>query len=429
METSALSSRSSDSWSLDAAAALRDDLVKTRLPKGPAAETKRLSAGPPRKVLADEPTAGDAQEAPRYEVCEEVGRGGMGKVLRVKDTDLNRQVAMKVLITEEAADVHVRRFIEEAQITGQLEHPNVLPVHDFGVSPEGGLFFTMKLVRGHRTIEDVVEKLREGEPETHREFTFERRVQVIQQVCHALRYAHLRGVVHRDIKPQNIVLGSCGEVFLVDWGVAKLLDELGADPTSDRAPEGVKGLRRESGRAGKASEIHQTRDGDWLGTPAYMAPEQVVGRQAEVDPRTDLYSLCAVLYELLSLHYYLGPLDGKVGDLMGAILQRVPVDAEAHLDAKNGRVPRILSRICRKGLAKRREERFQSARELEQALQGWLEGNAPIVCPGTAIKRGLSKWGSLIDRYPVMLPAISITIAVLLATWIVFSAWLVLRGR
>ncbi len=421
-----LESRAGAAWPPGAAPGLHEDMVKTRIPAGgstillPPSQATKSAA--PQSVL-DRLSKGPAEpgEALRYEVCEEVGRGGMGRILRVKDADLNRQVAMKVLLQEEVSEAHVKRFIEEAQITGQLEHPNVLPVHHFGVTQEGSLFFTMKFVRGHVTLEDVVERLRSGDRDAYREWSFERRVQVVQQVCHALHYAHQRGVVHRDIKPQNIVLGTCGEVFLVDWGVAKLVEEV----QGEKPRESIKAGNRESGRMGKASD---TRDGTWLGTPAYMAPEQVIGHQADIDARTDVYSLCTVLYELLSLHYYLGQVGGKMGDLVAAILQRVPVDAENHKDRLNGRVPRSLSRILRKGLAKRPAERFQTARDLERALQGWHEGSAPIVCPGTAIKRGLTVWGTLIDKYPVLTPAITITVSVLLVAWIALSVWLLVRG-
>ncbi len=422
-----------DSWSPPPALS-ELDLIRTRVPIGGSATA--IPVEPPKSVLkrlvalpAAEPAPGGAAPPPeedaddeRYAIKDEIGRGGMGRVLLARDHDLNRDVAMKVLLHKEVSDAQLRRFIEEAQVTGQLEHPNVLPVHDFGVNGDGDLFFTMKLVKGHVTLEEVIERLRGGDREAFRLFTFERRVQLIQHVCHALTYAHQRGVVHRDLKPSNVVLGTCGEVFLVDWGVAKLAGDSprGPAPASVRAPDVV----RPSDRLGRKA----TRDGEWLGTPAYMAPEQVVGHQHEIDARTDVYSLVAVMYELLTLHYYLGTVGGRSGDIMAAILGRRPHDAEDHKHPVQGRVPRILSRICRKGLEKRQEDRFQSAAELERELQAWLEGNTPIVCPGTAIKRGLTGWSLLIDRYPVLVPAASITALVLMLAALVTSVWLLARG-
>jgi eukaryotic-like serine/threonine-protein kinase len=422
--TSGDSRASGSSWQLNLSEL---DVINTRVPLGGTSTAVPIEA--PKSVLR-RIAASEANEDPvedRYAVRQEIGRGGMGRVLLVHDQDLNRDVAMKVLLGKEAADAHVRRFIEEAQITGQLEHPNVLPVHDFGVNGEGEVFFTMKFVKGHVTLEDIIERLRNDDPAAHRAFTFERRVQIMQQVCHALRYAHQRGVIHRDIKPSNIVLGPCGEVFLVDWGVAKLAADVKAAAQKAGAP--LPDAPPPDDPIRKSDRIRATtREGEWLGTPAYMAPEQALAHQHEVDSVSDLYSLCAVMYELLSLHYYLGVVGGRMGDLVAAILQRRPIDAEDHKHPLNGRVPRILSRICRKGLEKRRELRYRTAQELEEALQGWLEGNTPVVCPGTAIKRGLTKWGTLIDKYPVLAPAVSITVSILLIAWIAVSVMLLTRS-
>ena len=365
----------------------------------------------PQSLLGAEPAPGAPERGTdRYQVREEVGRGGMGKVLRVEDVDLNREVAMKVLLMGRVDQEQVGRFIEEAQISSQLEHPNMLPVHDFGVNKDGQLFFTMKYVRGHQDLASIIDLLRDGDQETFARYTFERRVQIVQLVCHALQYAHERGVVHRDIKPSNIVVGEHGEVYLVDWGVAKVV-----------APD-VERKVKSTGR------LQHTEKGTWLGTPAYMAPEQVLGRSEEVDARTDVYAVCAVLYELLTLNYYLGAVGEEMTDLVAAIINKQPPDAEDWVDPQNGRVPRPLSRILRAGLKKRKADRFQSARELEEALQAWLEGNAPIVCPGTAIQRGLSGYIRWIDLHPVLLPALTITGAVLLLGWLVTATVLALRG-
>ena len=380
------------------------------LPKG------RRPASVIRSIAPDLPAPrreeGAVSGEDRYRVESEIGKGGMGKVLRVADTDLNREIAMKVLINS-AHQSTTRRFIEEAQITSQLEHPNMLPVHDFGINEDGDVFFTMQYVRSHDTLGEIVERLRDGDPDTHRAYTFEKRVQLIQQVAHALSYAHERGVIHRDIKPDNIMVGEHGQVYLVDWGVAKLLDQ------AERPVPHT--LRQLDGPGPDA-----TRDGILIGTPPYMAPEQILGLNDEVGPRTDVYALTVVLYELLTLNYYLGDVKDDLPSITSAVVHRKPADAESHFDPVNGRVPRSLSRICRKGLSKAPEQRFQSADELSSALQDWLEGNAPVVCPGTMIQRGLSRYSRLIDRWPVLLPAITITAFILLAAWFVLATALVL---
>jgi serine/threonine protein kinase len=344
----------------------------------------------------------------------EIGRGGMGRILKVKDVDLNRDVAMKVLLAD--CDQH-QRFIEEAQITGQLDHPNVIPVHEFGVSADGELFFTMKFVRGHRSLRDLIDDLLTGDAKVHAEYSFERRVQLIQQVCDALHYAHERGVVHRDIKPENVVVGRFGEVYLVDWGVAKLVD-------ASALPPAIEGDLDEQIHVVGEAERGATAHGALVGTLAYMAPEQVSPTRGVIGPWTDVYSLCALLYELLCLHHYLEGVEVDTYiQLMAAVMRAKPRAAESYLGEPNGRVPRNLSRICRKGLLKSPHDRWGSAREVRQALQLWLEGRSPAVCPGTTLQRWLATFSRAIDRRPVVLPIVSLVVGVLMIQALIFWVW------
>jgi serine/threonine protein kinase len=328
----------------------------------------------------------------RHVVCEEIGRGGMGRVLKVRDTSLDRDVAMKVSLQKQATS---ERLVAEARITSQLDHPNVIPVHELGVSDRGALFFTMKLVRKHQTLLDVIEALAAGDPQAHRIYTFERRVRIVQQICDALHYAHERGVIHRDVKPENVVLGPCGEVYLVDWGVAMLRsvkEQSGVEPV--RLPKGSRDER-----------------GSTVGTPGYLPPEQIELEPSQVGPWSDVYSLCAVLYELLSLHHYLQGFEVESYTQLAEVVRGgTPRAAETYFDGANGRVPRSLSRICSKGLSKGCRQRWSSAAELNEALQEWLEGRSPVVCPGTLIQRGLSELGCLIDRHPVAVPALTLAL-------------------
>jgi eukaryotic-like serine/threonine-protein kinase len=310
----------------------------------------------------------------------------------------------------------MQRFVLEAQITGQLDHPSVLPVYDLGLDEKGQPFFTMKLVRGHQTLADLIKALRTDDPEVHRRYTFQRRISIVQQVSHALHYAHQRGVVHRDIKPQNIVVGPFGEVYLLDWGIAKLAG----------APE-----EKPEERVRTGDTTTETKDGVLLGTPAYMSPEQV--RVEEVDALSDVYCLAVVLYEFLTLHYYLGAvIGGSATGVLTAILKDTPAPAESHYSPTNGRVPRVLSRLLEKALAKERDDRFQSAAEFEGALQEWFEGNAPVVCGGTAMQRVLARWINWVDRHPFVVPIVSFVFFVLFVRWLVIATWeviqLLLRG-
>jgi serine/threonine protein kinase len=356
---------------------------------------------PPRRatpsaigILAPLP---DGSAPPKYTVEAEIGRGGMGRVLKVFDTDLKRTVAMKVLGEARPQLDAVARFLEEAQVNGKLEHPGIVPIHELGVDEQGRPYFTMKLLSEGKTLADVIDLLRARDEEAHRRFSFDRRSALIQQLCQALAHAHSRGIVHRDIKPSNILVGPTGEVYLFDWGIAV---EVAATP----------GAATPGGPAAESTIV---------GTPAYMSPEQARGLPA--DPRSDLYSLSAVLYELLTLHHYLGidTTEPATQEQLQRVLREPPLEAETHVDPVAGRIPRMLSRICRKGLAKDPADRYQSALELEVALQGWQEGCGPVVCPGTALQRGMSRSIRWIDRWPFAAPLLAYVLLALAAGGIV----------
>ena len=228
---------------------------------------------------------------------EEVGRGATAIVLRGTDIKLRRELAIKV--TTRARDqlptALLARFVEEAQITAQLEHPNVVPIHDLGIDPEGRAYFSMKLVRG-QTLDAILERRRQGDAATLSEFGLRRLLDVFLQVCQAVEYAHVRGVIHRDLKPANIMVGDFGEVLVMDWGVAKLKGRpdipVPEEPAArvSEPPAGVSTVRADN-------QALATHSGTLLGTPAYMSPEQAQG--ASVDERTDIYSLGVILYEIL----------------------------------------------------------------------------------------------------------------------------------
>jgi serine/threonine protein kinase len=200
----------------------------------------------------------------RYECVAELGRGGMGTVYLAEDRELDRLVAVKVLNTPDVTDDLRQRMIREAQILARLEHPGIVPVHDAGTLPDGRIFYAMKYVRGSRLDEYAAQgaSLRD-------------RLRKFQAVCDAVAFAHVHGVIHRDLKPQNIMIGSFGEVLVMDWGIAKIRD----DPSQ--------------------AAVFNTSDGTVIGTRNYMSPEQARG-EVEIDERADVYSLGAVLNFLLT---------------------------------------------------------------------------------------------------------------------------------
>jgi len=256
---------------------------------------------------------GEAAQAPeRYHVLGEIARGGVGIVFKGRDIDLGRDVAMKVIRPEHStnADV-VRRFVEEAQIGGQLQHPGIVPVYELGLQKDRRVYFTMKLVKG-RTLAALL--LDRRSPEDGRR----RLLRIFEQVCQTVAYAHSRGVLHRDLKPSNVMVGAFGEVQVFDWGFAKVLGRKEEGP----GEEAVRTVR--SGPAGEESRV-----GSVMGTPAYMPPEQALGEIGQLDERADVFALGAILCEILTGR---PPYVPESGELLVQAAQRRVGDALARLD-------------------------------------------------------------------------------------------------
>lgn len=311
-----------------------------------------------RRVAAlREEAAGESRPPERYAVDEELARGGVGCIHVVRDRELMRTLVMKTLIDGSAvSDYVLQKFVEEAQITAQLEHPNIVPVHDFGYFSGGEVFFTMKLVQG-RTLKDIVKKLRAGDAQTAREFTRTRLLTIFQQVCMAIGFAHSRGVIHRDIKPSNVMVGDYGETLVLDWGVAKVLGRAEAE-----GAERVSTSRSQSADA--------TMMGLVTGTPAYMPPEQAAGKVDRVDARSDIYSLGALLYEILA---WRPPFRGRTfKDILKAVITQPPTPPSERNPGHP--VSPALEAICLKCLQKRPRERYQSVREITVDLERYLAG-------------------------------------------------------
>ncbi len=325
-----------------------------------------VSIGNPGSGSVDEVLA-KAATPQKYVIAGEIDRGGMGTILRAVDRDLRREVAMKVLNGGDDARTR-RRFIEEAQVAGQLEHPNIVPVHELEVDADGRVFFTMKLVRG-RSLAQVLEDLR-IRPDAVREWPLSRLLRIFLSVLNAMAFAHDRGVIHRDLKPANLMLGDYGEVLVMDWGLAQVRRPASQPGEATALRQADLAGYTKSDRLGAL--VESIRSGTVEGTPAYMSPEQARGDLAAIDERSDVYALGAILYEILTLH---PPVSGRTlrETLDAAIAGIIPVP-ESRAGARE--VPPELSAIARKALAREKEHRYQQVLELRRDVELWFEDRA-----------------------------------------------------
>ena len=279
----------------------------------------------------------------RYRLLDRIARGGMGIVYTAHDETLRRRVALKVLdITGSNGDL-ANRLIREARVLAALEHPGIVPVHDVGTLSDGRVFYTMKFVEGQR-LDKYIESIA----------SFPDRLRIFLRICDAVAFAHARGVLHRDLKPANIMVGSFGEVLVMDWGLAKILRGQSTGGVSDADPEAtIFEKPDQTDIAGNATEISVvTGHGTVMGTPGYMSPEQERGDVERLDARSDIYSLGALLRFLLTGHPDAAP--ASVGS----------------------RLDKSLMAICAKATAAEPAERYPNVQEMTLDVSRYLDGLA-----------------------------------------------------
>jgi len=364
-----------------------DETVPTPRPEG---------TGDPGDLI--EKTRRLENEFSRYVEFEALGAGGIGEVRSCVDPNLGRTVALKSLHGHLQDQEEQRtRFIREARVMARIEHPNVVPVHELGTREDGSVYFTMKRVQGV-TLQNVLGGLRDGDVEFIEHYPRRRLLDIFTHVGQAVAFAHVKRVIHRDLKPANILLGAFGEVLVLDWGLAKFLD----DPT----PPGEGGRdRRLESTLDRVAQSDVTVEGAVSGTPLYMSPEQASGRVDAQDERSDLYSLGAILYEMLTLEH----------TVSGSHLQDV-LDEVAHGEIipprrrrPDRRIPRELDAICMKALAKKRDDRYPGVTDLLRDLDRYRSGRSVSVfrdpLPVKAFKA--------MKRHPVISAASAAVLAVI----------------
>jgi serine/threonine protein kinase len=387
-----------------------------------ASELRRLHASwkRGRAALGSPRPAGSAS---RYRLLGEIAEGGMGAIFLVWDASLGRPLAMKVLKrgdphrTDGAARERARlRLRHEARILGRLQHPSIVPVHEVGELEDGEPYFTMLEVRG-LVLSEILPRIASGTDG----WTLPRAIRVLLQVCEAVAHAHSQGIVHRDLKPANVMVGPFGETYVMDWGLAKARDfpgEADVRVRDVRAHPGEVSAASDpdpgAARAGHATPL-LTLEGDVLGTPAYMAPEQARGRLDEVGPRSDVYSAGAILYHLLA---GVAPYDAGRGDTKPReVLERVLAGPPASLAWRAPRAPAELIAIAEKAMARDARERYATMQELAGDLRAWLEVRV-VRAHASGAWAELVKW---VQRHTVVVGLLAALLVLLVGSAVTFG--------
>ena len=331
--------------------------------------TKTGAAAASASSLVQSHSVNKAPLTGEYTLVREIARGGMGQIYFGEDPQLERQVAVKVSsVSEDGQDP---RFSKEAKVLAQLAHPNIVPIHNFGVDSQGRPFYAMKLVKG-RTLQAVLNLIRDADSSAILNYPRATLLTIFRKVCDAMMFAHSKGILHRDLKPENIMVGEYGEVLVMDWGLAKVLGE------------------REDNGSGKSQvtdtgDYGMTMEGEVMGTPQYMSPEQAAGMVAELDQRSDIYSLGGILYAILTLR---PPIEGTTLD---EVLTKVKHGSVSSMVAKRGgknsaksnassamscEVPEALQAVTLKAMSVERNDRYSSVELFAADIERYQNGFA-----------------------------------------------------
>jgi serine/threonine protein kinase len=354
----------------------------------------------------------------KYEVGDKVAEGGMGAILDARDLNVRRHVAMKVMHDSTDRD-SVLRFIEEAQVTAQLEHPNIVPVHELGINERNEVFYSMKFVHGI-TLQDALNDLAHNKVKAVKKYPLGELLIAFQKACDAIAFAHSKGVIHRDLKPENIMLGDYGEVLVMDWGLAKIMKRAEPAHPESRIPDPGSGPVEELPswviediESVRADGSIQTMSGSIMGTPGFMAPEQALGHVEDMGPGSDIYALGAILYNILTLAK---PIDTST--IQGSLLATAQGDIHSPFDynfrgprqkqklrdrvlphTPNNEVPRSLAAVAMKALSLEIDDRYDDVTSMQADIEKYQNGFATsaesaslMTSLGLLVKRNRTKF-------------------------------------
>ena len=340
----------------------------------------------------------------RYTLTRLHAEGGLGKIWIAHDTDLNRDVALKEIKSSTAPNPESwGRFLKEAQITSQLEHPNIVPVYELARRKEDDQpFYTMRFLRGQTLRNAVAEfhRRRAGKP-AHRLELQRQLLEPFVKICEAVGYAHLRWVIHRDLKPENVVLGAHGEVVLLDWGLAKVVGQTGDDETSAFEP-----------RISLSAEALTKQTVGPVGTPAYMAPEQVEADNDLVGTRTDVYGLGAILFEILTAQ------PPVTGSSVGEVFSKIQAGDIPRAREIEPTVPRALEAVCSKAMARKPSDRYARVEDLAEDVRRWIV-DEPVSVHRDPLAVRVLRWGRRHRTLASSLAALLVTTVIGLAIGVV----------
>ncbi len=319
----------------------------------------------------------------KYQMVRPIAGGGMGSVYLVQDSELKREVALKVLTTPLDTEPLYARMVREAQIIALLEHPAIVPIHDVGRIPDGRPFYIMKYVQGE-TLSAYIS----------RDISLTDKLVIAQKLCQAIGFAHSRGVMHRDLKPENVMVGSFGEVLVMDWGTARVIASAPSDKPSH----------------GDTISIDKTAEGAIIGTLSYISPEQASGDQTQIDHRTDIFGLGAVLYFMLT-EQPLYSVNSQESATTAALDCRFSPPRSLEPS-----IPKPLNAICKKALAKDRSQRYQTAQEFESDLSRYLAGE-PVTAYRENIFERAGRWLGR-NRFVVYMVLAYIVLRIVIFFWL-----------